>query len=706
MLEATAAYREAIVGDVRHIYLRAVADISDPDKSYLPTTSSGEAPWSRGNQLYDKIFDTPRRYATLERGRWLLGRSYDLFPDNYTVSEHVGFAGDALSGEDGAFAAPPWVQLNFTGMSVLQACSVFFSEDPQDGVPADFTVEIRSGGTAYYSKTVTGNRETSVPFEGFTVWDPDCIRLTVSRWSLPGRRVRLTELVPGYYADWDAEDLEAFRVTQQGQFSCLSMPYGTAEIAIDNSSRRFEPRRKDGIFQSIEARQGIDLYIGVWTGAGAEYMQLGTFYQAGDGWKNSRNAMTIQWSLVDIIGLLAERTFLPPEVLPVTLAGWLEAIVSQLGEGFRKRWRVDAAYGDRPVIANSREAVAEKKCGEMIRWACMAAGAWPRAASTGHLTADPLWNQGNRVTLENLEDYPEMGANESLAALIFRLSDGTEYVVAGNATSSEKTVTIQNPFLHTRQQALEAAKLILSQYGGNIIETTGRGDPSGEIGDVDTIWLDETNAAAGRRIMQSFQIQDHAMRGCQSRFLQADGSYLWQNRTELTGSGTWTAPEGVGQLRLFLVGRGGDGQDGTDGGFPYLGESNAGQDGADGLGGRVWAGTVNINPGQTFSYSAAAEAVFGAYSSANGARYPEGYSDIASGRVYARTGVEAPAEGSGDGGAGGKGGEAGVRHRETTYNSEGKPVGSHWVVDSPPGKGTPGVPGVTGCIVIYWDKTT
>ena len=139
-----------------------------------------------------------------------------------------------------------------------------------------------------------------------------------------------------------------------------------------------------------------------------------------------------------------------------------------------------------------------------------------------------------------LADYPTMKANKSVASLIFTLADGTQYVVSGNSTSSEKTINIENPFIHTSAQALTAARLILSCYGGNLIETTGRGDPSGEIGDVDTIWLDESQATTARRMMQTFKIQDGALQGCQSRLLQADGSFLFQARPDRGQLCFWT----------------------------------------------------------------------------------------------------------------------------------------------------------------------
>ena len=270
--------------------------------------------------------------------------------------------------------------------------------------------------------------------------------------------------------------------------------------------------------------------------------------------------------------------------------------------------------------------------------------------------------------------------------------------MSGNATSSSETVSIDNPFIKTQAAALTAAKLILSTYGGNVLDLTGRGDPSSEIGDVETVWLDESQATTARLTMQTFQFSDGVMQGCQSQLLQADGSFLYQGREVITQPGTWKAPAGKKSLRVILVGKGGDGTDGTDGTW-----SAAGADGEDGLGALVWAGTISINDQQSFTVSFGEDTVFGAYSSANGKRYDNGYTDVQSGESYARTGVKSPRAGTGDGGIKGTGGAKGERHRESWTDADG---GSHstMVIDSKPGKGTPGVPGATGCVVVYYDK--
>lgn len=767
MLEHTSDYSSAITADARLIFIRAIVDLSDPDKKFLPVTASPEAPWSKKEELHDYELTPPPRISTMEHGRTLLNGDFDLFDTDYFISSSSGYVSEVLSGPDGTFANPVWVQLNFEDVDVLQAFSLFFSSDPLDGVPEDFTVEVIQGNTSYFTETVTGNHKTEIQFKGFTVYNPGAIRVTFQKWTLPSRRVRLVEIVMGIFERWSTDMLEGFSVTNQAQFSCLTLPYGTAEITMDNSDRRFEPRRKDSMFQSIEARQGIDIYIGVRLENGMDdYKRVGTFYQSGDGWKTSSNAPTMKWSLVDLIGLVAERTFLPPKKengeykpLPTTLDGWIKAVVMQLGDSFAKRYSVDPDYANKPVTALSREDVTDVKCGDIIRWACMAAGVWPRAdQETGRITAEPLWNQGTKITLDNLNDYPTMKANESLAALIFQLANPKtttdpetgetttqktqEFVVSGNSTTSEKTVTIVNPFIHTTEQALAAAKLILAQYGGNILELTGRGNPSSEIGDVDTVWLDESNATTARRMLQTFQIQSGVLQGCRSTLLQADGSYLWEGFEVIRESGKWKAPPGVRQLRV-VIGRGGQGGGrGQEGQYGSAGSSNIsfsgyttsyGDQGVDGQGGEIWYGVIPCNeeqefdvylgaggaPGTTYGKAGALgeHSTFGPYTSENGTLYPNGYTDIANGQAFARPGVAAPLPGTGDGGAGGAGGDPPEGYLDwvpMTYLPSNPDMSQHpgtqitghytWKETRPAGPGHPGAQGATGFVMVTWDK--
>lgn len=701
MIDCSPAYQAAIVGDSRLMYIRAVIDLISPDIVYEEASTQTSSEYSKPAQLHDKVMQADRR-ATLERNRWLLDGSYRGYPDDPAdLTSEVGYQSAALSGEDGSFSVPQFVRMNFSGVEVLQAISVYFPDAVSDGVPRDFVISIRAvDGEVYYTQTFEDNTAASVSLSGFTVYSPASIEVNVSAWSLPYRRMRVMEINPGIYETWTKRMISDLDVRQQVNFACTALPYGTATLTIDNHDRRFEPRNKTGVFASITDRQAIQILIGPKLPDGSvEYKQVGVFYQYSGGWKTGENRLTITWDLVDIVGLLSDRDYVIPDTLPTTLSGWLANLVSQLGVNFTGRYRVNAAYADAPVAVRQASDLDGKKCGEVLRYACMAAGCFPFAdAATGDLSAEPLWSGGNRVTLDNLPQYPVMKANNDLGYVQFTLNDGagTVFRVGGNSSASSETLSISNPFIQTKEAALTAAKNILACYGGNQIEISGRGDPASECGDVDSIQLDESQATSARRMSQTISFSDGVMQNLPAVFLQADGAYLFNSRVYLTGEGTWTAPSGVTQLFVILVGGGDGGEDGTAGTMEEDGKT-----GAAGQGGYVYAATIGINDGQSFTYACGeggaanggngTATTFGTRTSASGRRY-NGYTDIRSGDVYARDGVKAPLAGSGDGGNGGKAGRRG--RTRTGANGE--------TITVKPTPGGPGVAGVSGCIVIWY----
>lgn len=524
MVKVSPAFQAAVVADTRYTVLRAVVEIISPDIVYGTPASSGAAPFSQMGQLHDHVMRLSHPYATLEANRWILdGTQYIL--DRDEIQGQQGWGGTTVSDDTGAFPSEQWVQLPFTGVALLQAASVYFSEYPYDGVPTKFKIEVLSGDTVAWTQTVEGATASFASFEGFSVENPTAIRVTFEEMDLPDRVPRVAEIVAGIYEEWHNDDLAALNIKQQGDPSCLSLPYGTATLSMDNSSKRFDPGAKGGIFRSLEERQGIQLNIGVRLPTGAEELApVGMYYQYQGGWKTGSNGLTMQWNLVDIIGLLTSRTFMVPTTLPTTLEGWIQAIVSQLGVNFTGKYTIAPGYASAAATVRARADVEGMRCGDLLRYVCMATGTCPRAGNlNGNLWIAPLGEEGNELTLDNLDSYPTIQANNDVAAIIFTLfdgaSNGTEYIVQGNEPSSSLTVTVQNPFIHTQAQAQTAAALILAAYGGNKVSSTGRGDASGEIGDLDQVQINPQQTVTGRRIYQTFAIQGGVLRGCQSSFL-------------------------------------------------------------------------------------------------------------------------------------------------------------------------------------------
>lgn len=694
------------------MYLKAIFDLIDPDLTYGVTTSNGEFKYSNSELLHSRKLGNAPKYTTGENNRWLLDGTWMLFPsDASEVTEDMFFIGNEISGPDGSFKNPVWVQENFSNVSILQAFSVYFPTVAYDGVPEDFTVDVYQGSTSYYSKLITGNSATELYFDGFTVYNPTAIRITVTKWSIGNRYLRAISILPGIYEEWTEDYIASIDITQEVDVSCTRLPYSSCSLTMNNISRRFEPRSKSGIFKSIQERQAIPISIGTLLEDGStEYVPVGVFYQKTGGWTTGDNDITFTWGLVDLIGLLAERTYVPPATLPTTVEGWVSSIVSQLGERFSTYYTIADGYGAISLTCTA-DKVTNVKCADIILWVCQAIGAFPRVDNaTGYLCIEPMWNSGNYVTLDNLEDYPTIKANSDISGIIFTLNDGndTQYTVGGNNSAASENKTINNPFIKNTSQANVCAKNILSCYGGNIIEIKGRGNPSSECGDVSQVQLDESSAVAARLMRQQLSFIDGIMSGLTSTLLQPDGGFLYDASEVITSNGTWTAPNGVSSIKIIIVGSGTSGTDGEDGGWDssVFGDYTP-QPGTDGLGGKVFVDTININNQQEFSVSigtGGADTVFGSYSSVSGQRY-NGFSDVASGNVYARDGVQVPLPNSGDGGAGGKAGTNGVTASADVCDSEGNVVGTRTYVVASPTSGQSGAIGASGCVVVYWDKS-
>lgn len=169
----------------------------------------------------------------------------------------------------------------------------------------------------------------------------------------------------------------------------------------------------------------------------------------------------------------------------------------------------------------------------------------------------------------------------------------------------------------------------------------------------------------------------------------------------LTGSGSWTVPDGVTEIRLVLIagGQAGyNGQAGEDcaaGGHIVYRDSDeqtnpvpagqtgtasasasetaygdsagqGGEGGNAGTAGNVYQTTIDVTPGDSISYSCGAggsyngaaggQTTFGSLTSADGGVLPNGYTDVVTGITYALGGVAG--EAGGNGGANGSEGES------------------------------------------------
>lgn len=725
MITHTEAYDKAVTASSRKMFARAVFDLVDPDAQIDGVAANSESEISLTGQAVNRgVGHTEQRIATLELDRWTLDGSFVVCPEDPADREgQVGWESADLCGSNGVFAMPyPYIEIDISQVSILQAVTLEFSDDRLDGYPVDFTVQMWSGSSLLETVETVGNTSTVVVVDGFTAVNPTKVRLTVSKWSLPYRRVRLARFMLGLFETWDSSIIKDVDVYTEVTFSGLKIPYSSCTIRVENKNHRFDPYAPNTIFTSIEERQAIVVDLGLRLEDGSvEWIPAGTYYQQSAGW--SLQDLTVSWELLDIIGMLVKRKFVVPTALPTTLSGWLGAMMSSLGVNFSDKYIVDDDVGS-TGLTSTAEAVADKTCGEILRFACMVTNTWPRQDfETGYLRVGKLERlEGNRITLDNMPAYPEMSANDDISDITFELDSG-EVTFPGNNTESEISLSVKNPFVHTVEDARKAVISCLFEYGGRSFDVVSRGNPTSECGDIQSVDTQFLSAISARLYKQQLKLDSGVMRQMPSYLVQSPNDSLYANKVVLTGTGTWTAPA-AGAVKITLIGGGTGGMGGGGGnmldGDQFDPEDNEGGIGGDG--GKVYILETTATEGQVFAYACGAggsagaggsvgndgkpgaegaDTTFGVYSSSGGVRYTVGLMDIQSGAVYAQKGGDYgyPVDGlNGSGGAGGKQGKNG--RRVTVKNPE---TGeSYTKVKARPQAGGDGQPGKDGCVIVEW----
>ena len=723
MIVHTESYDKAVTASSRRMFARAVFDLVDPDAEITAVSTNSESELSLKDQVFIRgTGSTDQRIATLEQNRWALDGSFTIRPDDPADQVgQVGWESDSLCGSAGVFSNPPYIEMSLSNVSILQAVTLEFTDDDLDGYPVDFLVELFSGSSLLETVEVAGSTGNVVVVGDFTVNNPTRVRLTVTKWSMPFRRVRLARFMLGLLETWGGDIVQDVDIYTEVTFSGLKIPYSSCTIRVENKNHRFDPYAPNAIFNSIEERQAIVVDLGLRLEDGSiEWLPGGTYYQQSAGWK--LQDLTVEWELLDVIGMLVKRKFVVPATLPTTLDGWIQAIMASLGVNFAQKYIVDEAVVG-IALTSTADKVSGKTCGELLRFACMATNTWPRQDfETGFLRVGKLERmEGNRITLDNMPKYPEMSANDDIADITFELDSG-EVVFPGNNTESEVSLSVKNPFVHTQDDARKAVVSCLFEYGGRSFEVISRGNPSSECGDIQSVDTQFLSTISARLYKQQLKLDAGVMRNMPSYLVQSPNDSLYANKIVLTGDGTWTAPV-AGIIKVTLIG-GGTGGMGGGGGNMHDGfaDPDDNEGGIGGDGGLVYITEATVVAGQAFEYSCGkggeagaggatgrdgkpgtegTDTTFGVYSTVNGVRYAVGLMDIQSGAVYAQKGGDNgyTVEGlNGSGGAGGKKGKNGKR--VTVTNPE---TGeSYTKVKARPQPGTDGLPGKDGCVIVEW----
>lgn len=748
MLKPSDAANRALTARRRQMTARATFDLRDPDAVVTGAQTNTNGKYSQIAQVYDAITEqNDLKIGTLEKDRMQLDGSWALPPNNPAdlAEEQMGWWCGTVSGADCGFAEPyPYLEITFTGLSVLQVFTLWFSQNAYDGYGVAFRLDVYSADTLAYTRTVTENTEYKVVLDKFAVYDPTRVRVTVMRWSRPYCYPRITDMFLGLFEQWTGREIASLDVLTESTFTGLKLPYSTCDLRVYNRNHRFDPYAPDSIFQSIEERQAIPIDWGVYLPDGKiEWIPGGWYYQQSGGWEIK--GLTVKWSLVDIIGMLVKRNYNPPEVLPTTLSGWVASIVACLGVNLAERYVVDDDVKDLELTAEVED-VQDKTCGEVLRFACQATATWAHQDfATGFLHVSKRgYEAGANITGSNMPSWPVMEANDEIADITFKLDEG-EVTFPGTNTESDTSLTINNPFVHTTDDARRVVSNVLSQYGGRKFTIRSRGNPASETGDIDTVATAFGTSISARRYKHQLKLENGVMRNLPAYLIQTATDKRYDHKIILIGAGKWQAPAGVTRVFIQLVSGGNGGDGGMGGSYVKGGGERENTPGTGGYGGLVYAREIQINAQQSFDYACGAggkggaggkkqewagwqsgpgkaatpgepgtagqQTTFGAYSSANGVRYEIGITDVDTGAFYGAKGADGLEQKNNPGkdaeehtGNGGDGGDSGTHAYYTSeHHSFDEGGGISYQVWGDIRDGQPGGDGADGVIIVQYN---
>lgn len=183
MIEHSSEYDAAVTADSRRQYIRAVFDLVDPDAEVVDVNvSDASNALSETTQVAARGTDEGAgNCLSLEWNRWALDGTQVVIPNIPSEQDgQVGWVSEVLSGEDGSFSTPPYVEIIVSNVQILQAVTFLFSEKEINGHPIDFTVQIYNVDNLLYEKSITGNDSTLLVVDAFTVSYPTRVRLTIT----------------------------------------------------------------------------------------------------------------------------------------------------------------------------------------------------------------------------------------------------------------------------------------------------------------------------------------------------------------------------------------------------------------------------------------------------------------------------------------------------------------------------------------------
>lgn len=296
----------------RRVYGKVYITYTDPMlDSETTVTASGWAYNSDKEQILDTIDSIKTKYFTLYDNQ--LDGSY-MLSDKYS---QLGWVSDVVSGADGTFTTPPYIQINFAERPVV-SLPIYF-DDSHGAVVEDFIIEYKKKDGTSVTKTFTGNTKAMVMVTNEVIANVVSIKITVTKTSKPYYPAVIVELpvistilYKGYKDTSDLISIDLLEeLTYKDDIEALGgISANEVTVVLDNSNKQFYFNNTESpVAQQLKRNRKIVPWLGVEIIPGEiEWYTLGTFWSYN--WNVPMGSLTATVVGFDTIGLLSTTSFI------------------------------------------------------------------------------------------------------------------------------------------------------------------------------------------------------------------------------------------------------------------------------------------------------------------------------------------------------------------------------------------------------------
>ena len=421
------------------------------------------------------LYDTAKtvKYATTELNLWALDGSLTITPNSAPYAD-AGYASDTDSKGSVTVRLPAVHEKATSGVTITWSSRY-------DEYPNEFTITARNGANIVYERHITGNTsQVTAIFEQLQNYDS--LTITVDKWDLPHRRVRIEKVVMGYVMTFTKKDIFSYSHQQYGHLNTGELPKNSIDFTLNNTDGKWNPSNPTGLEQYLSERQKIKVRYGLDVNGVVEWIKAGTFYLSE--WRVPSNGLEASFVARDIFEYLINETYTG------RLTGTLYEMVA---DAFKSAGVPDDfVYDINDVLRNYSATLpeGEHKCAEVVQMCANAAQCVCFQDREGVLHIAPLNKSlsGYMITSALSYSHPEVELSKPLKNVSVSYGENQHYTFAPPIGQTGEVQTVDNPLVTTESQAAEMANWVADMLKSRqIVSGEYRADPRLDLFDVVTV---------------------------------------------------------------------------------------------------------------------------------------------------------------------------------------------------------------------------